>query len=273
MLKYYYFKLIFYNSWKLHFLFYLLVWVLLQVIYLNNNTVYCISQVEDFDFNKYNEIPKLNRPFRHTYNLNQFKELIDLVDEGKFEDNTVNYTRYLEFNKEFYLSPNKLTYGNYNSLYDYLYNSQVNYTFPQHEDLIIIKRYDGVDFESCVKNYILNLTEWVNNIFLPDLKSISKLLNSNDIYLPCSPTAYIKDKLYFNKNYTLYGYYRNFAISNNYIIPRVSPDYFIDHLDYLFKISNNLFNEKLEFNLYKFKFQHNITLGSYDKEVLNIKLL
>lgn len=273
MLKYYYFKLIFYNSWKLHFLFYLFVWVLLQVIYLNNNTVYCISQVEDFDFNKYNEIPKLNRPFRHTYNLNQFKELIDLVDEGKFEDNTVKYTRYLEFNKEFYLSPNKLTYGNYNSLYDYLYNSQVNYTFPQHEDLIIIKRYDGVDFESCVKNYILNLTEWVNNIFLPDLKSISKLLNSNEIYLPCSPTAYIKDKLYFNENYTLYGYYRNFAISNNYIIPRVSPDYFIDHLDYLFKISNNLFNEKLEFNLYKFKFQHNTTLGSYDKEVLNIKLL
>lgn len=228
---------------------------------------------EDFDFNKYNEIHRVNRPFRHSYNLNKFIDKIDLVEEAKIENKSVNYTRYLEFNKELYLPPEKLTYSDNNSFYDYLYSHHANYTYARNEDFIIIKRYDGLEFESCIKNYISNLTEWVNKIFLPDLKSISKLLNSNEIYLPCCPTAYTNNDLYLNFDYTLYRYYCNFAFNNDYIIPRVSPDYFIDHLYYLFNTSNILFNEKLEFNLYKFKFVHSYTFGYYDKDVLNIKLL
>lgn len=232
-----------------------------------------MGQVEDFDFNKYNEIPRLYRPFRHAYNLNQFIDKIDTTEEGKFKDNTVNYVRYVEFNKELYLPPEKLISYYGDSFYNYLLNSQVDYTFPNYENHIIIKRYDKLEFEYYTQIYISNLTEWINKVFLPDLKSISKLLNSNDIYLPCCPSAYIKNDLYLNRDYTLYGYYRNYAIKNNYIIPRVSPDYFIDQLDYLLNTSNDLFNIKLEFYLYKFKYLHPITFGSYDKEVLNIKLL
>jgi hypothetical protein len=71
--------------------------------------------------------------------------------------------------------------------------------------------------------------------------------------------------------YSLYEHYRTFAHDNNYIRPAIFPYEFINHLNYLFIKSNNLFNINLEFYVYKPK-DPSLT-EDYESYVLNIKLL
>lgn len=227
-----------------------------------------MSQVNNFDFNEYNEIDYINKPLRHAFNLNQFADKIDLVEKtGRLKDDSANYVRYEEFNKEMYLSPEKLINPTYNSLFENLSNSGIKF----------INNIDPL-FESYINKYIDNLIEWSNDIFLPDLKKISGLLNSNDIFLKYCPgmiletiESIIPHCVENCEANSLESYYFKFASRNNYIHPAIYPYEFINHLNYLFKTSNNLFNVNLEFYVYKPK-DPSLT-KDYENYVLNIKLL
>jgi hypothetical protein len=127
-----------------------------------------MGQVNNFDFNEYNEIYYKNKPFRHAFNLKQFADQIDLVEErNRLKDGSANYVRYGEFNKEMYLPPEKLINPTYNLLFENFYNSGIRFVNLNPKiSLDPITKLNstfktGIHplFEPCINKYIENLIE------------------------------------------------------------------------------------------------------------------
>lgn len=231
-----------------------------------------MDQAKNFSFEEYNKISGDYRPFRHSFNLKQFTNKIDLTD-GKFLKNGLaNYVRYDEFDKEMYLLPEKINSYTYNSIFKDIYKSGVMFTSLDINDFSPIDKHNP-NFGVYVSKYISNLIEWTNNVFLPDLLKISKLLNTNSIYIKYCP-GMVRSFDYSSdicEAYSLETYYFRFCSYNKYINHSIYSYDFIQHLNYLFLKSNNLlFNTNLEFYVYKPKYPK---LESNKEYVLNIKII
>nr|UVN15650.2 hypothetical protein [Gongronella sp. w5] len=195
-----------------------------------------MNQEEYFYLNKYNQIDDYYKPFKYAYKV---------------------------LNKEMYLPSENLIVYTHNQLYQSFYNENMEWFNTYYPKLNSYVLKTDSQFKECINQYTNNLNEWINNIFLPDLKNVSELLNSDNIYLNYYPNNSV--------NYSLKTYYFNFAYDyndinsnsvNKFITACNGVDDFINHLNYLL-------SDKLQFNVYKPK---DLSLtNDYFYYVLNIK--
>lgn len=230
MLKYYYYKLILNNPSKLHFLIYLLVWILLQIIYLTQFSIYC-SCDKPFEFIKLNLYTNLyNAPINlngNTYFLSydEFKS----KNVGLGLPNNGNYPW-------FHIYP----YFSWN--YEKAYNSYVLGLTEWTKDVLIPD--------------LLRISQFTNKVYLPYYGLIDETECLKDYYLKY---ASLGGSAPPGKSPT------GASLNNYYVSNTLTAHEFVDNLISLIKspvIADEL-DKELVFKLYKAKVKRDIPLNLF----------